>query len=654
MPAMLRRTGRTQVSRRALRLLGAVVLTWGAIGATSGEASAARFAVEPIAIQRINLPASVKDAMWPAFTTDGRHLVFFSANELWITSLRHGGAHCLSCGLAHDPKVAGIPNLVSPFPDGKRLLFGGDGEPGPTGVLECAPRVVECRHRQILRVDFSNADPSPAMGGVVTTPQVNYGGPYQARLSPDGRYIGFSEIRSDSIAVMVVARLVRARHKYVLRNPRVINPPAPKSVFDRNIDAWSEGSALVEFKGFSHGGADATYVSVGGPALLNPDVWSVNLATGVRTRLTGAPDWEEDSGVSPNGRLMSVWSFRTMHYVDWFSGLLPVRDFLDAPAAAMAASTLNGAACAGPMWLLPSSGDRGGALAGEPIVDYRYPHVHVTDNLSAGSQWSPDGTMIALSTTDDATGKAARFLLVAHLKALKATKPLAPVSSAPGSWAPPPSGYHGAMGFDGTVTLHGPGGGTVTLDDGGTPGALAGQWTETYHRYSDNGRDFVTGTVGISGSAVAGTVEVHLTMTGADKGSDSTDLDFGPNGTSGSARSKYDGHTITGPPPGETGPEYKGGPSSACPSRYPKKPALHFTAARISHRRYRLKVTASVPGVGANEAAIDNEPVRHAAIRLGRAIAYTNRNGIAIVTVARHHKVRISAGDTLQPTSGHL
>jgi hypothetical protein len=177
MSVMLTWSARAHVSRRVLGLLGAVVLTGGAIGFPASEASAARFAVQPIAIQRINLPGAVKDAMWPAFTPDGRHLVFFSANELWITSLRHGGAHCVSCGLVNDPKVAGIPNLATPFPDGRRVLFGGDGEPGPTGVLECAPRVVACRHRQVLPVDFSNADPSPALGGVVTTPQVNYGGP---------------------------------------------------------------------------------------------------------------------------------------------------------------------------------------------------------------------------------------------------------------------------------------------------------------------------------------------------------------------------------------------------------------------------------------------------------------------------------------------
>ena len=54
--------------------------------------------------------------------------------------------------------------------------------------------------------------------------------------------------------------------------------------------------------------------------------------------------------------------------------------------------------------------------------------------------------------------------------------------------------YHPALGFDGTITLHGAGGGTVTVNYGGMPGTLAGQWAETYAKYSDNGTDFVNGT----------------------------------------------------------------------------------------------------------------------------------------------------------------
>src|ERR1700688_2967645 len=79
--------------------------------------------------------------------------------------------------------------------------------------------------------------------------------------------------------------------------------------------------------------------------------------------------------------------------------------------------------------------------------------------------------MIALNTIDDPTGQAAPFLLVAHLTALKPSRPLAAVSSQPGSWAPPPTAYHGAMGFDGTVTLHGHGGGSGTVQYGGNAGS---------------------------------------------------------------------------------------------------------------------------------------------------------------------------------------
>jgi hypothetical protein len=184
----------------------------------------------------------------------------------------------------------------------------------------------------------------------------------------------------------------------------VVNPASPTSTSDNNADAWSDSGALYEFKTFTHGGADATYVESGGPALLNADVWSVNLKTGKRTRLTANPDYDEDNAVSPNGQLLALWSNRTMHMVDWYSGLLPVRDFIDTPAALMSLSiSSSNKRCHGPIWVLPSSGDQGGSLLGEPIVDYRVPHVFVTNNLTGWPQWSPNGTMLALNTTNKPT-----------------------------------------------------------------------------------------------------------------------------------------------------------------------------------------------------------------------------------------------------------
>lgn len=609
-------------------------------------------------MQRINLPGDITSANYPEFTKDGQHLLFWLNHDLWITDLDGRDVHCLSCGLANDPRLSGsgVAELASPFPDGKRVLMEQDIQP-PTSklaVLDCEPSLIDCERATISPVDYSIAEPaSIPPGGAVTAPQATLvGGEYHAQLSQDGHYIGFSVFRTDAIEEMVVGKLQQVGDKYAVADPRVINPPAPTSIFDTNLDHWSDTGALYEFKAFTDGGADATYVEVGGPALGSVNVWSVNLATGRRTRLVSALDWNEDDGVSPNGKLLSVFSDRTMHFVDWLGGLMPVRDFIDAPMSAMSASNIGGnSECEGPMWLLPSTGDDGGNLAGEPLLDYQYPGMHVSDNLDAPSQWRPNGTMIALNTMDDATGNAAPFILVAHLNALKPSQPLRPVSSQPGSWAPSPTQYHPAMGYFGTVTLPGPGGGAVTVHYDGN--VLAGDWSEVYSNYSDNGRDFVNGTVTIDGTAAGGTYSSHLTMAGANAGNDDIDIIFN-HGAKGHATSTYDGHTITGPMPQQVDDTTAGGPATACPSALPKEPALHAIATRQRNGAYKLKVTVSIAGMGANETYIDTQPVYHATITMGRTKTHTNAEGVAVLTSRRPRRVTITAGHTLEPTSIYL
>ena len=122
-----------------------------------------------------------------------------------------------------------------------------------------------------------------------------------------------------------------------------------------------------------------------------------------------------------------------MHMTDWYGGLLEVRDFIDTPAALMILGiSSSNKRCHGPIWVMPSSGDRGGTLSGQPIVDYRVPHVFVTNNLTGWPQWSPNGTMLALNTTNNRAGSGypahAPFLLVAHFTATKPTRPARTVS----------------------------------------------------------------------------------------------------------------------------------------------------------------------------------------------------------------------------------
>lgn len=640
-------------ARRTI-IAGAVLA---ALGVTASGAAAAPFAFEPITIQRINLPSEIKEATMPSFTKDGHHLLFFSEGELWITTLGGAEVHCLSCGLANDPKIIGA-DLATPFPEGKRVFFGGNlSQPGTSkmAVLECKPSVVRCESASILPVDFANAQPEYIQpGGAVSGYQLDLGGAYHAKLSPDGEYVGFSDIRSDSIESMVVAKLRKTAAQYEVIDARVIDPAGPSSPSDTGLSGWSESSALFEFKTFTDGGADATYVQAGGDSLLNPDVWSVNLATGQRTRLTANPEWDEDNGVSPNGELMALWSTRTLHYVDWFGGLLPVRSFIDAPASAMSAGVLGGwDQCHGPMWLLPASGDEDGSLAGEPIVDYDEPGAHVVNNIEGWNQWSPNGTMIALTTQKDGTGSflqegATPYLLVAHLTARKPAAPLPAVSSEPGAWAPTPDDYHGAMGFDGVLTLDGAGGGTVTVSYGGVFGAIdGGEWTETYDNYSEDGTDFVNGSVRVSTSEEGEGFDSHLTMTGANTGDDEDELTFKSGHISGHGESSYDGNTVSGPSEPEAN-------SEACPSLLPKKPALQVTASKVGEGTYEVKVTASVAGVGLNEAQTSTSPVNHALLLLGKKKAYTDAEGIAVVPVTKDHELTVTAGETLEPASTYL
>jgi hypothetical protein len=69
---------------------------------------------------------------------------------------------------------------------------------------------------------------------------------------------------------------------------------------------------------------------------------------------------------------------------------------------------------------------------------------------------------------------------------------------------------------------------------------------------------------------------------------------------------------------------------------------------------YRIKVTVSIAGVGASEAATNTEPVYHAKIKLGHVTTYTDNHGIAIVHIRGSRKLTMTAGDTLKPTSVRL
>jgi WD40 repeat protein len=653
-----------EMARIGRVVFGALLLAVLALGPAARASAAGGSVFEPIVIQRLGLPAQIKDASTPVFTRDGRHLLFFSAEQLRIVGTNGKGLSCLSCGLANEPTLPKTEQegFATEFPDRKRVFFGAAGS---LGVLECSPSVIDCVSRKILPVDLSAARPN---GGVLTGGAVNplgtldIGGGSSPKLAPDGVHIAFSDVRSDAAELMIIATLQRQATKYVVTDPRVINPAGPTSITDTNTQAWSDSSALYEFKTFADGGADATYVEVGGPATLNPDVWEVNLATGKRTRLTANPDWDEDDAPSPDGRSIVVESDRTMHRTDMLGGLLPVRGFIDAPQVAIYASYyVQGPVdrqCDLQPWLLPASGDDGAKLLGEPIQPYTGGDVHAANNVSGWPQWSPNGTEIALNTESYTTNLSAPYLLIAHLVARKPTKPLPIVSSQPGAWAPSPQNYHGAIQSEQPVLLHGLASGTVLVTYDGL-GILSGEDSAIYDDYSDNGRDFINGTSTVSyPNILTGPITIHtdLTMTGADTGYSHIDLtltgtDTSPVTATGTAVTNYDGTTVSGPPH----------TPAPCPRALPRPPQLRL-ATRLTRRRGHevilAHVTASIAGAGANEAGTDARPLLDATVAVEGVRARTNEAGNATLAIPAPRRSRATitarAGDTFLPVSSTI
>src|SRR4051794_27492893 len=97
--------GSVAVRRKMLLLVvGAIVALCG-FGAA--DASAVSFPFEPIAIKRINLPGNIKEATRPLFTNDGKHLLFWFDDELYITTLAGKNVRCLSCGDPNSPRSPG-------------------------------------------------------------------------------------------------------------------------------------------------------------------------------------------------------------------------------------------------------------------------------------------------------------------------------------------------------------------------------------------------------------------------------------------------------------------------------------------------------------------------------------------------------------------
>jgi len=619
--------------QRTLTILMTVAVA-ALISAGAAEAKRTPPPFVPIEHETIKLPKGFQ-ASTPIWTQDGRHLLFSSGGELYLIAANGKGLSCISCDLEDKPEIepAVQEAFKDVFPDGKRILWG-DFE--HAWVIECAPSVLDCESAEAVPIDVSagSGGGPPVLGTGVW------------HLSPDGEYLGWTASRFD-VRPMLIGHLRRSNDSYVVDDVRVINPPAPASAADPNPRRWTNGSALYELKGFSPDGTSVDYVSSRFEG--NPDVFSVDLATGKVRRVTAYPDWDEDNGVSPDGRSMVLYSDRGMHRVD-AAGLVPRRSFIDYPISANAAIYYVGHdlgfQCDLQPWLLPAYGDMGGKLLGQPVAPYAGGEMHPQNNVPGRGAWNPQSTKVALTEMSYKTDRGTNRLLLAKLDR-KPTKPVEVHSSAPGDWAGPPAAYDGLTDSNQTVTLNGIAAGAATVTYSGT--LLNGGYSVVYNHYSDDGESFIDGTESID--STFGIAPSHnladITISGAHEGSLEADFLMGRAGdapsASGQVSAELDGYNLSGS-------VQKLGP---CPDKLPQAQPLQLQTKRTEHGLLVRVAADTAPDLWvAGGSYGDRRPVRGAVVEGGGERVATGRSGKARLRLRPgSYRISVSAGDTFEPTS---
>ncbi|MBG0816496.1 hypothetical protein [Planomonospora sp. ID82291] len=580
---------------------------------------------EPVEVDReIALPAGVRlsSSQGVKLAPDGRHLVMgivYRGEEQVGVMLPDGsGFSCVTCGRLKTARGTEI------FPDGGKLWVervpAGSGAPGASGgtgdihysVLECAPSVYDCRTSELVPVRFP-------------VPGLKQGAQNRAvQIHPDGRHLRWTEVRALEGARMTIGRLERRADRYVVTGPRVANPAF--TLGDDPAD-WVAAGSYYEAGQWLDGGRTLKIGATG--SALNYDIFTLDLATGERRRITTDTDYNEGTDGSPDDRWLAYTSARGLDRMDVFTQLRRP-PFIDMASFAQIGRVglWNNRRCMNERWLMDREGQRG-TYGGQPVI---------TEDAWAIRSWSwyPDGTraLIAEEHVTPRTGTAGHRpdirVRVLRLPSRTPTEPtpVVDLDDIDLARSTVPAGDYTAVAarqVRGEV-VHGEHSGTAEPTFTGT--FLAGRWAVRYERYSDDGRSFVTGTESLTtplASSVA-TWKADLKVTGRDNGYLRGDLTVRRPATfSGTVESEVNGRRLEGVPT-----------QADCPGI--QQPRLSVTRAGTGPGdTVRVRVTAQVA-----EDPVPR-PVRDARVTAQGATVRTDGDGHALVP-ATARSVAAAAG----------
>ncbi|MBX3313406.1 MAG: hypothetical protein KF906_03720 [Actinobacteria bacterium] len=483
-----------------------------------------------LASRVVPLPDDVEGARFPWWSADGERLLFSAtpagSSRVEIMSVAPDGSDlaCITCGVEADLTEPLLKPMA--FGDGRRIAIR-VGNQNPTkaadhAIVECTPSVASCDEVELVPLVPPAAD-DPA----VQQDQ------RELRLSPDGLHVGISQVRTSATGtsdlIAIVARLTRTDTAYELDDPRVV-------------------SERGELKSFTPDGRRVLVAEfTPGPfELANPDVVSIDLATGHEERVTYAPDYDEPVEYSPDGESYVVGSGRG-------SGLFETVSQVHRPSLlGRALDPLTAALFAGyrPQllegWIVRSGAEADGDLGTRiPVPDGDFDARPIWN-------WSPDGTAITFwegSGSGFETDPGESRLVVTELVDREPVDALEPIGAdeIDPTWAPALAGYV-PDGVPTPQSRDGKTSGTVTVEVVDTADQLT--VSLTYDGFSDDGEWVIDGTERAERRGGTTTYTADLTLTGDHEGFLRADAVISVGGIEGTITSSVDGHELTLPPAG--------------------------------------------------------------------------------------------------------
>lgn len=455
----------------------------------------------------MDLPSGYTNPDNPRFAADGKSLYFAvtppGGTRIEVHQINVDGTNlrCVTCGLS--PNITAGLTRVVPAPDGRIMI---QVETSPNSYI-----VYEPVSNQLVPVI------TPPAAARVLDPQ------REMRISPDGKYVVFSQIQlgqtGNFTAVPLVGKLVRTTNaatgaaEYQIEDARVIFPVG-------EAKQWTpDGRGVI--------------ITGGQYEMGNVDNVLVDLATGTVTRLTANLDYEEDIDMSPNLKWIAVGSTRT------YDALTPMTrivrpPFLPAQIQGAVYEAYRGAGSwtnvSNQEWLIAIEDELKGEN-GIPLFIDDDPNTPEDegDNYNARSMasWNADGTAVAFWEAQAAPlgspNPHASRLVIANLKYTTSVGTVEGDLVTPHpTWAPklsesvpttlalPPVGDHSGAG-GGTATI-------TEIPDPTNPGATLR--TVTYNNYVNEDGLILNGTESTIANASQNSIRytADITVTGTQAG----------------------------------------------------------------------------------------------------------------------------------------